>query len=950
MKVGLLGPLEIADDGGAVVELSGWKTRILLAVLACQANRPVSADVLVESLWGAAPPRQADASLRVYVHHLRRAVGNTRIGRRAGGYVLSLEPEELDVDRFRALMADGRHAVLAHEPARAAELFGAALNLWRGPALFGLDSAPVLAAEAAGMEELRLQALEQRFDVELTLGRHDGIVAQLYELVRRHPLRETFPGQLMRALVAGDRAAEAVAVFDTTRRVLADELGIEPSPQLRQLHLSILRNEPSLRSAVQIDAPEPAGELVPRQLPATLTSLAGREAFLAQLDTLVSTSDGSGVPIAAISGAGGIGKTTLALHWAQRIQGEFPDGQLYVNLRGFDPAAAPASPSEVLREFLDSFGIPVERIPDGTQAQAKLFRTLVAERRVLIVLDNARDAEQVRPLLPGSGGCLVVVTSRNQLTGLVVAEDAQPITLDLLSTGEARELLVHRLGVNRVVNESIAADRLIECCTGLPLALSIVAARLVANPNLSLTAVANELTHTRERLDLFTGDDTATDMRAVFSWSYQTLDAETARLFRLAGTHPGGDIGALAAAHLVDLSPAQARPLLAQLVRVHLLTEKAPGRYTFHDLLRAYAAELALTFDTEHDRHSGLGRLLDYYLHTVLAAAHALKYSMTDLVTPDDMHLAGRAEEFTEHEAALAWLVTERSSLIAAISRARDAGFYAHCWQLARVLQDFLAVQGHWHDLHHVQQVALKAAEQAGHPAAQAAAHRALAYAEMLLGDYQQAEDLLRHALDGYRELGDLVHEGYCRHNLSLVYSSQGRHDEVLDNEKRTVEIFQRAGHLRGEAIALNTIGGELNAIGEYEEALLYAQRGLSLHRQTKEWQRESYFLDTIAYAHYHLGHYQLSQEYYRQALDLCQQIGNRQEVAAVLANLGDVYYAAKETELARNAWQHALNIVETLDHIDPGIIAADGTRRLPDIEPLRAKLAPFRAKLRQLG
>ena len=944
MKVGLLGPLEVTADDGAVVELSGRKTRILLAVMACQANRPVSSDLLVDSLWGSAPPGQADASLRVYVHHLRRAVGSARIGRRAGGYVMSLAPDELDIEQFRALAADGRRAVSADDLTRAGGLFDAALNLWRGPALFGLDSTPALAAEATGVEELRLQTLEQRFEVELALGRHDGIVAELFELVGRYPMRETFPGQLMRALVASDRSAEAAAVFDATRRVLADELGLEPSPPLRQLHLSILRDDPALRSTVKIDAPEPgrpqqAGGLVPRQLPTVTAGLAGRTAFLAQLDTLVPDSDGDGMPIAAISGTGGIGKTTLALHWAHRVHSKFPDGQLYVNLRGFDPAATPIDPSEVLREFLDALGVPVERLPDGVEAQAKLYRTLVAERRMLIVLDNARDAEQVRPLLPGSGGCLVVVTSRSQLTGLVVAEGAHPMTLDLLSTAEARELLTHRLGANRVGNEAVATDRLIECCGGLPLALSVVAARLVANPNLSLTAVADELIHTRERLDLFAGDDAATDVRAVFSWSYRILGEQAARLFRLAGMHPGGDIGALAAAHLVGLSPVQARPLLTQLVRAHLLTEQAPGRYAFHDLLRAYAAELALTIDSEHDRKTALCRLLDYYLHTAHAAALALQYSITDLVTPAGADLRGRAEEFTRHEAALAWLVTERPSLIAAVSRARDAGYFTHCWQLARVLQEFLGVQGHWHDLHQVQQIALEAAERAENPAAQAAAHRALAYADTLLGHYQQAENHLQHALHGYRELDDLVHEGYCRHNLSMVYSAQGRQHEALDNERSTLEIFQRAGHLRGEAIALNMIGGELNAIGEHEQALLHGQQALILHRQTEEWQRDSYILDTVADAHYHLGHYQLAQDCYRQAAGVCQQIGNRHEEAALLAHLGDAHHAAEEPELARDAWQQALNIVETFDRLGPGLLASDGNKRLPDVEPLRAKL-----------
>ncbi|MFG1687836.1 BTAD domain-containing putative transcriptional regulator [Nonomuraea sp. NPDC049269] len=945
MKVGLLGPLEIIADDGAAVELPGRKPRVLMAVLACRANRPVSPEVLVDSLWGPTPPRQAEASLRVYVHHLRRAVGTARIDRRTEGYVLRLAPDEFDVDRFRALVTEGRRAVSAEEPVRAGELFHAALDLWRGPALAGLQSAPVLAADAASMEELRLQTLEQRFEVELALGRHDGIVAELRGLISQHPLRETFPGQLMRALAAGGRSAEAAAAFEATRVVLADELGLEPSPQLRQLHLSILRDDSTLQAAAEIGAPvpsrpEPARALIPRQLPAPVARLAGRAASLAELDALIPTSDGA-MPIAAIGGAGGIGKTALAVHWAHRVQDRFPDGQLYANLHGFDPAAAPKSPSAVLQGFLAGLGVPAEQVPDGLEAQVNLYRTLLAERRVLVVLDNARDAEQVRPLLPGAPGCLVVVTSRNKLVGLVTAEGARPMTLNLLSVVEAHDLLSLRLGVDRLTSDPSATEQLIESCAGLPLALSIVAARLATNPNLSLTAVADELTHTRERLDLFAGDDAATDVRTVFSWSYQILGEDAARLFRLAGLHSGPEIAIAAVANLTGRSSTHVRPLITQLARMHLLIELAPGRFAFHDLLRAYAAELAGQIDSERGRRAALQRLLDHYLHTTHAATVALQHTVPSLEAWAAAQPGDHAEEFTGSEPALTWLVTERASLVAAIAQARDNAFFTHCWQLASLLQDFLALQGHWHDLRQVQQLALDAAERAADPAAQAMAHRALAYAETLFRHHQLAEHHLRRALALYRRLGDPVHEAYCHHNLDIVFTSQGRRQDALESARQALEGFRHAGDQRGEAIALNALGWIHVQAGEYEQALVYSQRALAIPRHTRDWQCQASILDTIAGAHHHLAQYQLAQDYYREVVDLCQQVGNRHDGAVALAHLGDSHDAAGEPELARDAWQQALDIIETLDHQSSGLGASDGYKKLPDVESLRAKLGP---------
>ncbi|MFI5909697.1 BTAD domain-containing putative transcriptional regulator [Dactylosporangium sp. NPDC051541] len=915
MKFGLLGPLEIVTDDGTVADLPGRKRRVLAAVLAAQANRPVSVDVLAEALWGAAATRQAEASLRVHVHHLRRALGGERIDRRPEGYVLALRPGELDSERFRALLADGDRAALADDPARAGRLLGDALALWRGPALAGLDGVPVLAAEVARLEELRLQALERRFDAELALGRAGGVVAELRALTGRHPLRETFRGQLMRALIGTGRGAEALAVFEETRRVLADELGLDPSPPLRDLHLSVLRDEPVPRPPA-VPAVRTAAA-VPRQLPSSAAGFTGRTAWLARLDPLVPADAGGAVPIAAVSGGGGIGKTMLALHWAHRVRDRFPGGQLYADLRGFDPVAPPASPFDVLREFLDGLGLPPERVPAGAEARVSVYRTLLADRRVLIVLDNARDAEQVRPLLPGPGRCCVVVTSRNQLLGLVATAGARPMPLDLFSPAEARDLLVQRVGGDRIDGEPDAVARILEHCAGLPLALSIVAARLAANPRLSPAAVAAELQRTDQRLDPFTGDDASTDVRAVFSWSYRILDPAAARVFRLLGLLDAGpDIGRAAVAALAGLAPAAVRPLLAQLVQGHLLGEPAPGRYAFHDLLRAYAAELATVTDTVQERDAALRRLFDHYLSVANAAAVVLGYPLTDLATTPTTRPGPSPITFADCDAALEWLTAERAALIAAIGQAGPGGFPAHAWQIARTLQGYLVSQGHWHDQLRTQQVALEAANRERHQAARAAAHRAIAYARLLLDDHEGAEDHLLRARHLYHRIGDRVQEAQTYNNITVIYAKTGRTREAIEHARLALTLFRALGQVRGQVLALSSLTFNLNVAGDRRQALECGRQALELQRRTGVWQREPALLNNLAHVHLELGDWNVAQEYLRLGIELALRAGSRHLAAGMLARLGDAHRAAGEAEAAEAAWERGRTIAETFDSL----------------------------------
>jgi tetratricopeptide (TPR) repeat protein len=623
-----------------------------------------------------------------------------------------------------------------------------------------------------------------------------------------------------------------------------------------------------------------------------------------------------------VSGTAGVGKTALAVHWAQRVAGRFPDGQLYVNLRGYDPSGSVLDPTEALRGFLDALGVPPDRIPAGQDARASRYRSLLAGRRILLVLDNARDADQVRPLLPGAPGCLAVVTSRRSLTGLVAAEGARPLVLDLLTTAEARDLLAHRIGATRAAAEPAAVAQLLGRCAGLPLALAIVAARTATQPRVPLATLAAELANTSGRLDAFAGDDAATDIRTVFFWSYRTLGPAAARLFRLLGLHPGPDLATPAAASLAGVPPGEAQALLAELVHAHLVTEHRPGRYSLHDLLRVYAGELVVAEEPADERHAATHRLLDHYLHTALAAAglhqpnrEPIALALREPVVP--------VEDFAAAEQALAWLAAERPVLLATIRLAADAGFDTHAWQLAWTLSAFLNLQGHWHDWLASHHGALAAAERLGHLPAQAYAHRMLARCRVQLGDYDPAAVHYRHALDLFCELGDAVGQAHVHLSFSWMLDLQGRPQDALDHDRRGLELYRAAGHQLGQARALNMIGWDHARLGSYRQALGYCRQALELQQQIGDRYGEAATWDSLGYTHHHLGDHDQAVSCYEQALERYREAGDRTNEAEILTHLGETRHAAGDGDGARAAWEDALAILDDLDHPDAGAIQA---------------------------
>jgi tetratricopeptide (TPR) repeat protein/transcriptional regulator with XRE-family HTH domain len=708
--------------------------------------------------------------------------------------------------------------------------------------------------------------------------------------------------------------------FPNSLRRLADALDLRDEARTEFMSAGI-RHPP--------DAAGPSGRLpatrrsdsgaraaLPRQLPVAMPSFVGRRSQLAALSELVDGLDGTAV-VVVICGTAGVGKTALAVHFGHQAAALFPGGQLYVNLAGFSPSGSPLTPGHAVRGFLDALGIRPEQVPAGRDRQAALYRSLLAGRRMLVVLDNAADEQQVRPLLAGSPGCLTVVTSRRQLTGLAAAEGAMLITLDCLPRDEALQLLAARLGALRVTAEPEAAADLVRLCGGLPLALGIVAARGAVRPGFSLAELAAELRRAGTRLDALDTGDPGASIRPVFSWSCQALSQPTARMFRLLGLHPGPAVSVAAAASLAGLDRPAARVLLDELTRASLLTEHRPGRYALHDLLRAYAAELAgAATDDDGEQPAAAGRLLDHYLHTAHAAALVLGPAVSPLALAAPA-VGTQLEQIADDQQAMAWFAAEHRVLLAMVSHAAASGSDSHAWQIPWALQNYLDRQGHWDDLAATQLTALAAAERLGDKAAQAHVHRNIGHARFWRGYHDEAYAHLSQALQLYQQLGDSVSQGRSHLDLELVLSDLGRFREGLSHARQALQLFEEAGQPILEPFALNAIGWVSAHLGDHAGALHACQRALELARQAGNSILESNISDSLGYTRHQLGQHTQAVTCYQNAVRIRQETGQRYHLAVSLSGLGDVYHSSGDLDAAQSAWQQALAILDDLGHHD---------------------------------
>jgi DNA-binding SARP family transcriptional activator/tetratricopeptide (TPR) repeat protein len=959
-EIRLLGAVEVRASG-RTLDAGPPKQRAVLAVLAVHAGEPVSADTLIDRVWGDSPPGRARDALYVQVTRIRGLLGATLgdgqamgLARRAGGYVLEVPPDDVDLHRFQRLVSRARDP--SCDPAKRLELLRQAVSLWRGEPLAGV-AGEWAARTRRGLQARRLDAVLAWARAELAAGNPKDLIGPLGAMLADNPLAEPLTAMQMRALVAAGRRAEALELFAATRQRLVDELGVEPGPELRDLHQETLREEPTPSSSSSGTAALRAAPrvVVPRQLPAGVSGFAGRAEHLRRLDELLAAGNGdqpTAVVITAIAGAAGIGKTALAVHWAHRVADQFPDGQLYVNLRGFDPGGAATPPTDAIRGLLGALGVPPVQIPAELDGQAALYRSLLAGKRVLIVLDNARDADQVRPLLPGSPGCQVLITSRDQLASLVATAGARPLTLDVLTAAEARELLSRRLGAAVVAADPDAVDRVITACARLPLALSIAAAR-AQQAGLSLAGVAADLSAGERRLDALDAGDPASQVRAVFSWSYGALGEPAGpvgprlrgsqahsshpaqRMFRLLGLHPGHDVSAAAAASLAGCPRDEARRWLGELARLSLLSEHTPGRYTLHDLLRAYAGDLCREHDGEPARRAAVTRVLDHYLHTAHAAARLIYPQRDPMPLPLGAAAPGALpEELADYQAAMAWLEAERAVLVSAPGRAAlmgaperggDAGLDRRAWQLAWSLDAFLLRRGHRHELASVWSAALVAAERLDDPIARATAHRCIGHAVAQLDRYAESHEHHRRALELFGAADDPVGAADTHRNLAVLCDREGDTAQAARHIEHALAGYAAVGHRRGEALALNMAGWYATARGDHAAALDACGRALAVLVELGDRNGQAATCDSLGLAQHQLGRYADAAESYRRSVALCRELGDRHAEATVLTRLGDTQLAAGDRAAARATWQDALGLLVNLEQ--------------PEAETVRAKL-----------
>ena len=964
LRVGVLGPVTVWRDGR---EHAAGQPRQLavLGVLATRANRVVSRGELIDAVWGEAAPASAEGGVYTYVAGLRRVLEPERPrrdpdqARRApsrvlisggGGYLLRLGPGALDAEHFERCLGSARGLRAAGDLGAATRAVDDALALWRGLPYAGVPG-PFAEAERARLAELRTTALEERADLLLARGQATAALPGLTALAAANPLRERTTGLLMIALYRGGRQAEALRVFGETRRRLAEELGVDPGTELTKTYQQLLAMDPALdgppADAALITVPPPsvapeAGQVgqagqagqpgqpgqpalvtaaCPAQLPPEVAGFAGRAAELRWLHGLLSEAS----PVALITGTAGVGKTTLAIRFARQAASRFPDGQLYVNLRGFDPASGPVPPGTALLGFFDALGVPPRHVPVGLEAQSALLRTLLDGKRVLLLLDNAHDADQVRPMLPGSPGCLVLVTSRSQLTGLVVADGARLLPLGVLDGGEAASLLAGRLGQSRVSAEPDAVAALVGRSAGLPLALSVTCARAASRPGALLSDLAAELADARERLDALRTGDASTDLRAVFSWSVDKLSAPAARAFRLLSLHPGPDISAPAAASLIAATLSQTRSALAELVRASLLTEDDVGRFGYHDLLRAYAAELSAAIDSAEERDAALRRILDHYLRSAHAAGIRLFPARTRMRLPT-AEPGVVAEEFgteptgpaTEaYDAALAWFRAEQRVLRGVIELAVAHGSDEHCWKLAWFLTPELNRRGRMHEVLAVQRAALTSANRLGEAEAFAHVHLELGYACGWLGDYQDGDQHMQRALELFTELGDRPGVGRAREGIAIQLARQDRYAEALEHAREALRLRRAFASSAAVAYSENAVGWILAHLGQRDDALSHCRRALELHRESGSRTGMADTLDSIAFTYSESGDHARAIEYADQALRVFQQIGDTESEAQSRLRLGDAQRALGLTEEARHSWEWALGLLTDMPGAD---------------------------------
>ncbi len=939
MRFRLLGPLEIrAGEDWLAIGAPKW--RAVLAALLINAGQIVPADVLINEVWPDTPPAKAGNLISIYVLRLRRLLGDTDstlLVTRAPGYLLRLAPGDTDAQVFEALVREGRRAHVAGDPERAAAQLAEALALWHGSPLADVPPTTLVETEAERLADLRLDAAELRVTAELACGSHAQVIPELRRLLADHALRENLWLLLMRALDGAGRHAEALEAYGQARSVLAEELGVDPGAELRQCYAELLAKDDALTKdagdapgsisagTVTAGSPPPAAAVAeprvarsvpaPAQLPADVADFTGREDQIKHLCDLLASggteADPGAVRIALVAGSGGLGKTSLAVHAAHRVRPSFPDGQLYVDLLGATPQPLP--PGDVLARFLRDLGVDGSHIPVDEDERAARYRTVLDGRRMLIVLDNARDAAQVRPLLPGTASCAVLLTTRNRMPDLA---STRLVDLNVLDDDEALTLFTRVVGDERASAEPEATAELLLACAGLPLAIRICAARLATRSGWTIRAMANRLRDEHRRLDEMRVGDLA--VRASFQVSFASLPAEAqpdgvapADAFRLLGLWQGPSISSAAAAALFGTPEYLAEDALETLVDAHLLESTSRDRYKFHDLLRVYSSERAVADLSEPDRDAAVGRFLRWYMRTADAAAIAVSphtYNMP-------LQSAGTDPpplSFTGSDEALSWYDSERANVVAATRQASVSGRHEIAWRLPAPLFWVFYRRDNWVDLVTTHRIALVSARQVGNRQGEAWVLNNLGIALVTTG-HSEGIGLLEQALAIRREIGDRMGETQAANNLADAYQRLGRADEALGPLRRALDLNRQVGNRYGEGVALVNLGECLLDLDRADEAI----DGLQQARRTFA---EIEYPDGAGFAMYWLGRCSASLgrdaealDYLHQALASHQAAGNRLRQAVTLRFLGRIQARTGLAAEARESWTRAAAIFDDL-------------------------------------
>ncbi|GAB1688988.1 BTAD domain-containing putative transcriptional regulator [Krasilnikovia sp. M28-CT-15] len=897
-SIRVLGPLEVRVRD-APVQITAGKLRNLLASLLVRPNQVASVDQLVQWIWDGADVANPRGALHTYVRRLRDALQIPDILETApGGYLLRVEHVQLDLVEFRRLAAAADRTDNVPERARTLR---SALGWWRGPALADIPSETLRRDLADSLAAERLQVLEKCFDAELSLGRHDDLVREIREAAIDNPLHERVWAQLMLALYRCGRQAEALDVYQQIRGLLIERLGTEPAEPLRDLHQRILVADPRLVEPVTAD-PGPVAVQVPSQLPAATVGFVGRDRERHEaLTVLARDGERTGVPIVVLSGPPGVGKTSLAVQVAHQVRHAYPDGQLYVNLRGFD-LGPPQLPTSVLAQFLRALGLHRTAIPLSLDEQINLYRSQLADKRTLVVLDNAADLDHITPLLPGAPGCAVLITSRRRLGGLVVTNGARVLQVGMLEPGESRRLFIGMLAAADVAVSPAVADELAELCAHLPLAISIALANLVMVPG---SDPAQYLADLREgnRLAAFTPDDGAESaVSATFALSYEALEPAERRAFRLLSLVPGPDFTADALAALADLTVAQARRLLDRIATANLLHQHAPGRFQFHDLLRRYARE---RLDEQDVAAPALERLGWWYLSMVDGAADQLHREFVRLPFPPSGP-TGLPRPSDRHQ-AMAWLFAERPNLVAAISHFAHTELRHFAWLLADGLRGFFWTGNYRTDWLESTQTALAAAIEQGDEDGTAAMLRSLANLHNTLGDYAQAIDHHHRALAIHRRQGRQEESAATLNNIGLAYLSTGRIDELEAVCREALAIEEHLESPRCGSTTLGLLGAVHWSRGEIGAAIDMFGRSLHVARDLGIHHIESYGLRSLGLAHQALGEPDQARRYLDEALEVAARIKSLYDRSIALYGLALTHRDEGDVATARDYAERAL-------------------------------------------